>query len=128
VNWNPLTSQQPLPRPIIRAQAADDVPETKVPGQLDNRVVVLHLPPPEELGICSSASTGAADWAEFHKQLSALGVTYFHCEKSAQGCRMTCLLPSSVPGRIHRIDALAADDVEAIRVTLAKAAEGASRR
>jgi hypothetical protein len=41
------------------------------------------------------------------------------------GCKITCLLPTSRQGVHHRIEAQAANEAEAVRMTLARAEEWA---
>ncbi len=108
------------PRPIIRAQAPDDVPPT--PRQ------ALALPSPEALGLLQ-APAAAVDWADVHARLNRLGATCFHLERVARGgCRITCLLPTGEVGRIRRVEAQAESEAEAVRLTLAKAEEYTAAR
>ena len=89
------------------------------------------MPAPEQLGIPSPRSVAAEpiDWADVHAQLDRLEVRCFHLEKRAGGgCRVTCLLPGAGQGASHRIEALAASEPEAIRLTLAQAEAWAKSR
>jgi hypothetical protein len=115
------------PRPIIRAQRGDDPPAA--PRQTAVRPTPLSIPSPEELGVARATDNVAVDWTTVHNQLNRMGASCFHLEKLANGgCRITCLLPGGQQGRSRHIEAEAASEAEAIRATLAKADEWASRR
>jgi hypothetical protein len=69
------------------------------------------------------------DWATVHSRLNALGATCFHLEKLAQGgCRIACLLPTNQQDHRHRIEAQAANEAEAIQLTLSRAEDFAAGR
>jgi hypothetical protein len=96
---------------------------------MENRLALLRLPPPEDLGIGNPAAAepSAVDWAAFHGRLNRLGATCFHLERTGpNACRITCFLPTRQQGRNHRIEAQAANEAEAARLALAKAEEWAS--
>jgi hypothetical protein len=89
--------------------------------------MALKIPSPEELGVSGSSlvNNPNVDWARFHRQLDQLGARCCHWEKPAQGgCRIICVLGTQ-QGRTHHIEALAANEAEAIRLTLSKAEEWA---
>jgi hypothetical protein len=115
------------PRPIIRAQRGEDPPPA--PRQTAARPTPLSIPSPEELGVARSTDNVAVDWTTVHNQLNRMGASCFHLERLANGgCRITCLLPGGQQGRSRHIEAEAASEAAAIRATLAKADEWASRR
>jgi hypothetical protein len=123
----PSATQQ-MPRPIIRAKAADEPTPPPPP-----RPSVLTLPSPESLGVTASAAPNAsdADWtAVLHRRLKGLGATCFQVEQLNPGseCRITCLLPTRDPGRTHRIEARAASEAEAVRLALAQAEDWAGKQ
>jgi hypothetical protein len=125
-----LAQQQGPPRPIIRAQAADDVTSTARPAPIRQSITALHIPSPEQLGVFATkpSEDTPVDWAAVHNRLNALGAACFHMEKVGQGsCRITCLIPTNQQGHMHRIEAQAANEAEAIRLTLSKADDLAGR-
>jgi hypothetical protein len=89
----------------------------------------LRLPSPEDLGVSAPRPTAGADWSAALRRFDQLGATGFQLEKLPQGgCRVSCLLPTSQPGRTHRIDAQAASDGDALRLALERAEEWAKQR
>ncbi len=120
----PLTPQQDPPRRIVRAQQPDEPTPTRQMVSAPERPLALSIPSPEALGVssCKLADAQPVDWTAVHARLDLLGATCFHLERFAQGgCRITCLLPTSQQGLTHRIDAQAATESDAVRLTLAKA-------
>jgi hypothetical protein len=112
------------PRPIIRAQSAEEPATKPRPPSANRAPAPFTIPTPEELGVSATtrADHAPADWSALHQRLSQLGATCFQMQKFPEGgCRMTCLLPASQSGRSHCIETQATNDVEAIRLTLAKA-------
>lgn len=92
------------------------------------RPTPLVMPSPEQLGLAGGQpSTGAVDWAAVHRRLDEMGAACFQIEKlKAGGCRCTCLMPTSQPGRNHRVEAQAATEPEAVRLALAQVEQWAS--
>lgn len=121
----PAALQQAKPRPIVRAQAADEpppAPQAPVPSR-----VILTLPPPEQLGITSSAAADT-DWTATHRKLEQLGVTCFQLDRQSGGCRVTCLMPTGQPGRNRRIEVQAATVAEAVRLLLEQTEQWAKKQ
>jgi hypothetical protein len=89
------------------------------------------MPSPEQLGVsCAKiADKESAEWTAARQRLDRLGAVGFQMDKTGQGgFRFTCLLPTVQPGRIHRIDAVAATEADAVRLAIDKAEEWALRR
>jgi hypothetical protein len=109
------------PRPIFRAQAAEEPPSRPAP---------LSLPPPEQLGVqVPSAASSGADWGMVHQRLERLGATCFLQEKMVNGgCRVTCLIPTSKPGEARRVEAQAGTVAEAARLALDEAEKWAGEK
>lgn len=121
----PLMAQQPPPRPTIRAQAPDDPP----PEPVESRPTPLQMPSPEQLGVADRHAEGGLDWTAAHRRLDLLGAVCFHSEKLAQGgCRFTCVLPTTEPGRQHRVEVEAASEAAAVGLALDKAEEWAGSK
>jgi hypothetical protein len=120
----PPLAQQPPPR-VIRGQA----PEEPLPPAPPSRPAPLRLPTPEALGVAAAQAPAGTDWAAAMRRLDQLGATGFRLEKlSPGGWRVTCMLPTAEPGRIHRIDAQAASDGAALRLALDRAEDWARQR
>jgi hypothetical protein len=118
--------QQAPPRPLVRAKGADDPPPAA-----PQRLVPLAMPSPEQLGISrpGSVASPATDWTTAHQRLNRLGALSFHLEKlSTTGYRFTCFLPTSQPGKTHRVEAVAPAEAEVMRLALDKAEEWAGQR
>jgi hypothetical protein len=82
------------------------------------------MPTPEKLGVSRSTSTSAAfDWTAVSRRLKDLGATGCHLDPVPGGYRFTCWLPGNRPGVQRRIEASAASEQEAARLTLDRAAE-----
>jgi hypothetical protein len=128
-NWQQnVARQDPIPpRRIVRAK----VDEEPLPAPAPRRQAMVNMPAPEELGVAfaNSAVPAKIDWAVVHQQLDRLGASCFHLERTPDGgCRITCLLATGQSGRNHRIEAEAASEADAVRVTLAKAEEWLKQR
>jgi hypothetical protein len=115
----------PAPRPLVaRAKGLDDAPLPATPAP-------LSMPTPEQLGVGrAKPSLGdGAGWTDARRRLDRLGATCFQLEKlSPNGYRFTCLLPTNQPGRHHHVEAVAATESEAVRLTLEKSEEWAGGR
>ena len=117
------------PRPVIRAQAADEMSAVARPAPASPRLRTLSMPTPEQLGVTSAGVTSreSVDWTALHTRLNQLGATCFHVERLAEGtCCLTCLLPTDQQGHRHRIDAQGVCEAEAARLLLAKLSEWAA--
>lgn len=114
-----------LPAPTVRAQEPEESPPPTRPAP-------LVLPSPEQLGIAAAPpavrSEGDLDWTAVHQRLDRLGVRCFQLDKTANGCRVTCLLPSSRPGYQRRIEVQATTPVEAVRLLLARIEDSTTAR
>ena len=123
-----IARQDPIPpRRIVRAK----VDEEPLPILTPRVQPTLSMPAPEALGVSfvRTADSPRVDWAAVHRQLDRLGASCFHLERTQDGgCRITCLLPTAQSGRIHRIEAEAAGEADAVRVTLSKAEEWCNQR
>jgi hypothetical protein len=108
----------------VRAQIGEETALRRQPAPAQTRRRALALPAPEQFGIVAARESAATaiDWAAVHSRLDHLGVTCFHLEKRTAGdYRVTCLLPAREQGKAHRIEAAAASEPEAIRLTLTQA-------
>jgi hypothetical protein len=83
--------------------------------------VALALPPPEQLGIGAATAPAEIDWNAVHRRLHLLGSTSYQSQRTADGYRFTCLLPTADPDRSQRIEAQAAGEADAIRLALDRA-------
>src|SRR5262249_47909043 len=93
----PYTQQQEIPRPVVRAQSADEAPPASGSGLTRDNSVALRIPSPEDLGIGLGQRPAAAevDWGAFHGRLNQLGATSFQTRRTPEGgYQVTCLLPS----------------------------------
>ena len=118
------------PRPaapaVVRGQRPEDPPASE---RRPEPRVALSLPPPEQLGIGAPTPAADVDWNAVHRRLHNLGSTSYQSQRTADGYRFTCLLPTADPSRTQRVEAQAASEAEAIRVALNRAeqwARGAS--
>jgi len=115
----------PAQRPLLaRAKGLDDPLPAPVPAP-------LAMPSPEQLGVvrAKAAAHDGVNWTDARRRLDRLGATCFHLEKlSPSGYRFTCLLPTTQPGRTHHVEAVAATEPEAVRLTLEKSEEWAGAR
>jgi hypothetical protein len=105
---------------IVRGQSAEEPAPVRV-----SRAIVI--PSPEEAGIAAPTPAAAAtdvDWNNAYRRLRALNADFQLC-KQQSGFRFTCLMPTSQPGRIHRVEAEAASEAEAVRLTLDRAEQWA---
>jgi hypothetical protein len=120
----PGVQEQPLPV-IARGQIPDDPIAPPVrPAVPAREPLPVVIPSPRELGITSGRPTQAAsvDWAALHQRLERLGASSTHAEKLGQDrFRFTCLLPTGAPDRLHRIEAEASSEDEAVRLVLDQA-------
>ena len=103
-------------RPLVRAQA----PEEPAPA----RPARLTMPSPEQLGVAVRPAASGPDWTAIHSRMKELGVVGFHMDSLSDGrTRFTCWLPGAQPGLTQRIEALAATEVEAVRLALERAGQ-----
>jgi hypothetical protein len=112
------------PRPVVaRAKGPDEPLPSPTPAR-------LTMPSPEQLGVARpKPAADGVDWTATRQRLDRLGATCFHLERlSPQAYRFTCLLPTTQPGRTHHVEAVAATEAEAVRLTLAKSEEWAAGR
>lgn len=127
-----IPSGQPSPRP----QGVASVPPAKVRGQRpedppaserrpEPKPVALTLPPPEQLGIGAKAPAAEIDMNVVHRRLRELGSQSYQLQRTPEGYRFTCLLPTAHPDRTQRIEAQGATEAEAVRLALARAEQWA---
>jgi hypothetical protein len=84
---------------------------------------LLRLPPPEAFGLAGTRPAPAEEinWALTHQRLKQVGATCFQTQRQPDGgYRVTCLVPASEPGRMHHIEAISANEAEAVRSVTAK--------
>jgi hypothetical protein len=118
----PPVQEQPLPV-IARGQIPDDPITPPAPPAVRARdASPVMIPSPQELGIAGVRSAQAADWGALHQRLERLGASSTHAEKLGQDrFRFTCLLPTDKPNLLHRVEAEAGSEAEAVRLVLAEA-------
>jgi hypothetical protein len=114
------------PRPVIaRGQIPDEPIAPPAPPTAPARSIsLLAMPSPQELGIAAGrpAEAAAVDWALLHRRLANLGASTTRSERLAQDrFRFTCLLPTGTPDRLHRVEAEATSEAEAVRLVLDQA-------
>jgi hypothetical protein len=120
----PAVAQAQPPARVVRGQAPEE-PPARLPVTAP-RPAPLTLPPPEALGV---AAARPADGDTLHRRLEQLGALSFQVDRLPQGgYRVNCSLPTSQPGRSHRIEVQAASAAEATRLALDKAEEWAGSR
>jgi hypothetical protein len=110
----PVRAAQAVPpKPVIRAQAADDaVPQART---------VVAMPAPDQIGVAARPADGC-DWTAFHRRMQEMGILTFQMDHpTAEVYQFTCLLPTAEPGRTHRIEAHGANEGEAVRRALDEA-------
>ena len=86
-------------------------------GQIDDAPAALRIPSPSELGISNRASAisdDPIDWKMLEKRLDAAVGSSFQIEKTADGFRFVCQLPSGA------IAARGATKAEAVRQGLSQ--------
>jgi thioredoxin-related protein len=134
------------PRPQFRAQTREDriparalaIEEPAHPSQparaeeqVAARQEMLRLPSPEELGIgaekaAPTRETKMIDWSALHARLDRLGASSFLVQRpSAQIVRIISMFPVS-ENRVHRIEASATTEAEAVRLFLEQVDEWAT--
>ena len=105
-------------RPIVRAKSEDE------PGQSQRLSRPVSIPSPEELGVSAAKPVVAGvelDWAGVHRRLQELGADFLRQKLPEGGYRFTCLMPTNQPNRLHRIEAEAATEAEAVQLALNQA-------
>lgn len=117
------TAARPAPR--FRAQ----MPEEPVSNELPvppARPAPLTMPSPEQLGVAPARTDAVFDWTTAHRRLDLLGASSYRERLAQGGYRFTCLLPTTQADRVHRVEAVAATEEEAVRLALQKAEEWAA--
>jgi hypothetical protein len=100
--------------PVVRAKGPDD------PTPL--RPAPLVMPSPQQLGVTVRPTNSDLNITAIHARIKQLGIVSFHMETLPDGrCRFTCWLPRPQRGRTQRIEAVAADEAEAVRLGLEQA-------
>lgn len=109
------------PRPVVRAQSPDepDVPPRPLPPE--PRLAPVTLPAPEQLGIGVEPAAEDVDWNTVHRRLRELGSLSSQLQRTGDGYRFVCLLPTTQSDRAQRIEAAATTEAEAVRLALARA-------
>jgi hypothetical protein len=117
----PSQTAAPAPRPVVRAKSADepDVPPRPLPPE--PRLAPVTLPAPEQLGIGVEAVAEDVDWNTVHRRLRELGSLSSQLQRTGDGYRFVCLLPTTQADRAQRIEAAATTEAEAVRLALARA-------
>ena len=134
------------PRQQFRAQAREDRiparvlaieepvrrPQPPVAAeQVASRPESLHLPSPEELGLVSEKPALASeirpiDWTAVHTKLDRLGASSFVVQRAgAQLIRIVGMFPTA-ENRVHRVEASASTETEAVRLFLEQVDEWAA--
>jgi hypothetical protein len=120
--WNP-------PARVVRGQSAEEPAPVRISR-------TIAIPSPEQAGVAAVVPATAAgvaapaaaapefDWNNAYRRLRALNADFQLCKHQA-GFRFTCLMPTSQPGRIHRVEAEAGSEAEAVRLTLERAEQWA---
>jgi hypothetical protein len=109
---NQIVAQPPVPtKQVIRAQAPDQVPAAK-----------FSMPSPEQLGVAMpvSASLPATEvnWISVHQKLRSAGSVSFQTDRTQTGFKFTCMIPEKKQGNMHRFEASAPTEQEAIHQML----------
>jgi hypothetical protein len=126
--WPPaqpgLAAGQPAPARTFRGQAEEEPASPAPEPPVEVAPAPLTIPSPDQLGVASvrAGNPTSTDWSAAHHRLDQLGALAFHEERIAGGgCRFICVLPTAQPNRMHRIEAEAASEAEAVQLTLDKA-------
>jgi hypothetical protein len=109
------------PRPIVRAKSEDEPSPSQRQGHISQ---LVSIPSPEELGVSAAKSAAASvelDWAAVHRRLQELGADFLRQRLPQGGYRFTCLMPTNQPNRLHRVEAEAATEAEAVQLALNQA-------
>jgi hypothetical protein len=108
-------------RPVVRAKGPDDpTPLRRAP---------LVMPSPQQLGVTIRPAESDVNLTAIHTRIKELGIVSFHMETLTDGrCRFTCWLPREQPGRTQRIEAVAANEAEAVRLGLEQAGQARAGR
>lgn len=133
-----LAIEEPVRRPQEEpARHSQQVEPTRLPlpvaavEPVASRPEALHLPTPEELGIASDKAAPvlevrAIDWTAVHTRLNRLGASCFQVQHpTSQFVRIISMFPQS-ENRMHRIEASAATEAEAVRLFIEQVDEWAS--
>ncbi|HKI34222.1 MAG TPA: hypothetical protein VKA46_20385 [Gemmataceae bacterium] len=107
------------PPPKVRFQRPDDPPGSE--RRPEPTPATLTLPPPEELGIGGKTAAADIDWNAVHRRLNELGSQSLQLQRTSDGYRCVCVLPTADPGRTRPIEAQAPTEAEAVRLALARA-------
>ena len=117
--------------PVRPTQPAQPPQLVRVENQVVARQEMLQLPSPEELGLGaekpapvreskseSSSESKVVDWTALHARLDRLRATSFMVQRpSTQLVRIISLFPVA-ENRVHRVEASAATEAEAVRLFL----------
>lgn len=108
---NQIVAQAPVPRQVIRAQAPDQAPAAK-----------FSMPSPEQLGVAmpvsDSTQTNDVNWISVHQKLRSAGSVSFQSDRTQAGFKFTCMIPEKKQGNMHRFEASAPSEQEAIHQML----------
>ena len=82
------------------------------------------MPSPQQLGVTIRTADSDLNMSVILARIKQLGIVGFHMEALPDGrCRFTCWLPRAQPGRTQRIEAVAANEAEAMRLGLEQAGQ-----
>ena len=112
-------------RPTLVRGQMEDEPSPQAHAVVNRSIVI---PSPEELGVSNARAVPAAenDRDAIHR-LQKLGAD-FQLRKLEDGYQFVCLLPTSVPGRNRRFEAVAASGDEAVLHVLDEAEKWAGQQ
>jgi hypothetical protein len=107
-----MVGGQPISMPYAQAPAPTYIPprleSPRAPapllarGQKDSTPPAVRIPTPEELGVATSkvVSSEEVDWSMVERRIKAIGATGYSVDKTADGFRFICQLPTGpVSGR-----------------------------
>jgi hypothetical protein len=121
-----LASAQPQPKVRGHSEELRPAPASPSPQQLgvalpSPEALGVALPSAEALGLAPGAAAGV-DWAATQARLRALGATCPQLDVLDGGFRFTFVVPTARPGEVHRVEARAGTEAEAVRLALERAA------
>ena len=128
--YGPVPYAPPPPAPVRTAQAPRLVARScagRWPNQPPRQCVgqSVAMPSPDQLGVNIRQAAAACDWTAAHRRMQDLGVISFQMDRlNADIFQVVCLLPTSEPGRTHRIEAHGATEAEAVRCALDERSDG----
>jgi hypothetical protein len=129
-SFSPPFPQNPVQTPMIPVQnvaAANEQLRPRIrlqaPEEFSPATQPLALPAPHALGIIPPTAE-KVDWNATRNRLNQLGATTFRGDNlGPEGFRVTFLMRTSQPGRLHQIETIGQTEAAAVQIALDQAAQ-----